>query len=76
MEVSSQLHTPATLPPGKKPLVPKQFNRRLGEPQNQSTYSCEEINSQPLLGLKCLIIQPIAQHYTIELSQLPVSDSD
>jgi len=31
----------------------------------------EEENSQPLLGLKSLIIQPAAQCYTAELSQLP-----
>jgi hypothetical protein len=44
--------------------------RRLGGPQSQYGHSGEEINSHPLLGLKPLIIQPIAQCYTNELSQI------
>jgi hypothetical protein len=34
MEVSGQLHAPATLPPGKSPRYP--FYRRLGGPQSRS----------------------------------------
>jgi hypothetical protein len=44
--------------------------RRLGGPQSQSGHGPEEKNSQPLLGLEPLIIQPIAQHYTTELTWL------
>jgi hypothetical protein len=43
---------------------------RLGKPQSQCGHSGEEKNSQPLPGLKLLIIQPITQHYTTELFQL------
>jgi hypothetical protein len=46
------------------------LDRRQGGPQSQYGHSSEEKNSQPLLGLEPLIIQPIAQHYTTELSQL------
>jgi hypothetical protein len=56
MEVSGQLHAPATLPPEKSPWLP--LDRRLGGPQSQSGCSGEEKNSQCLLGLKPLIIQP------------------
>jgi hypothetical protein len=72
MEVSGQLHAPATLLPGKKPLVPAV--RRLGGPQSQSGCSGEEKNAQTLPGLKPLIIQPVPQCYTIELSQLLMLD--
>jgi hypothetical protein len=44
MEVCGQLHTPATLPPGKASQYP--LERRLGGPQHQSGYSGEEKNSQ------------------------------
>jgi len=54
-------------PQGKSPWYP--LDRRLGEPQSQSRCSGEEKNSQPLPALKALIIQPVAQHYTTELSQ-------
>jgi hypothetical protein len=66
MEVSGQLHILGTLPLGKESLVP--IVRRLGGPQSRYVHSGEEKNSQPLLVLKPPIIQPIAQHYTIELS--------
>jgi hypothetical protein len=37
MEVSGQLHAPATLPPGKEPPPPRyQFYMRLGGPQSRS----------------------------------------
>jgi hypothetical protein len=55
-------------PQGKSPWYP--LDRRLGGPQSQSGCGGEEKNSQPLPGLKSLIIQPIAQHYTTELSQI------
>jgi hypothetical protein len=44
---------------------------RLGGPQSWSGCGGEEKKSQPLLGLKLLIIQSIAQCYTTEPSQLP-----
>jgi hypothetical protein len=56
-------------PQGKSPWYP--LDRRLGGPQSQSGHSGEEKNSQPLLGLEPLIIQPIAQCCTTELSWLP-----
>jgi hypothetical protein len=40
------------------------LDRRLGGPQSQSGCGGKEKNSLPLLGLKPLIIQPIAQCYT------------
>jgi hypothetical protein len=43
---------------------------RLGGPQSQSRYGGEEKNSQLLLELKPPIIQPVAQHYTTQLSWL------
>jgi hypothetical protein len=43
------------------------MERKMGEPHSQSGRG-EEKNSKPLPGLKPLIIQPITQHYTIELS--------
>jgi hypothetical protein len=46
------------------------LDRRLGGLQSWSGCSDEEKNSQPLLGPEPLIIQPIGQHYTTELSQL------
>jgi hypothetical protein len=57
--VSGQLHTLASLPPGKKPPW-YQLDMRLGGPQSWSGCSGEEKYSQPLLGLKTPIIQPIA----------------
>jgi hypothetical protein len=72
MEVSGQLHAPAALPPGKEPLVWYPLDRRLGGPQSRSGRDGEEKNSQPLPGLEPPIIQPIAQLYTTELSQLLV----
>jgi hypothetical protein len=68
MEVSGQLHDPVTLPPRKEPVVP--LGRRLGVPQRQAGHSGEKKNSQPLPGLELPIIQPVAQCYTTELSQL------
>jgi hypothetical protein len=69
MEVSGQLHAPATLPPGKSPWYP--LDRRLGGPQSRSGFGGEEKNSQPLPGLEPPIIQRVAQRYTTELSRLP-----
>jgi hypothetical protein len=61
MQVSGQLHAPAAILP---------LYRRLGGPQ--SRYGCggEEKNSQPLPGLEPPIIQPVAQRYTAELTEL------
>jgi hypothetical protein len=53
---------------GKSPQYT--FDRRLWRPQSQPQHDGEEKNSQPLPGPEPLIIQPIAQCYTPELSQL------
>jgi hypothetical protein len=61
--------TPQLLyPQGKCPRYP--LDRRLGGPQSQSGCGGKEKISQPLPGLEPPIIQPIAQCYTTELSQL------
>jgi hypothetical protein len=52
-------------PQGKRPWYP--LDRRLVGPQSRSG---EEKNSKLLPGLETLIIQPIAQHHTTELSWL------
>jgi hypothetical protein len=57
MEVSSQLHAHAALPPGKELLYP--LDRRLDGPQNRSGHGGEEKTSQPLAGLETYIIQPV-----------------
>jgi hypothetical protein len=46
------------------------LGRRLGEPQSRSGRGSEQKNSEPLPGLEPLIIQPVAQRYTTELSWL------
>jgi hypothetical protein len=46
------------------------LERRLDGPQSQSGCGSEEKNFQPLPVLKSPIIQPVAQHYTTELSKL------
>jgi hypothetical protein len=51
-------------PQGIGPWYP--LDGRLGRPQSQSGHGGEEKNSQPLLGLKSPIIQPIVQCYTTE----------
>jgi hypothetical protein len=53
---------------GKSPYY--QLVRRLGGPKSRSGRGCEDRNSQPLSGIEPSIIQPIAQHYTTELSAL------
>jgi hypothetical protein len=68
MEVSGQLHAPATLPQGKSPQYP--LDRRLGTSQSLSGRGCKEKNSQPLPGFEFPIFQPVAQRYTTELSRL------
>jgi hypothetical protein len=72
LDGGGQLYASAALPPGKDQWYP--LDRRLGGPQRWSEHGGEEKNSQPLLGLEPLIIQPIAQCYTTELSQLPKSE--
>jgi hypothetical protein len=52
MEVSGQLHDPATLPQGKNPRYP--LGRRLGGPQSRSGRGGEEKNSQPPPGIEPL----------------------
>jgi len=70
MEVVSS--TPQPLyPQGKSPYYP--VDRRLGGPQSCSGHGGKEKNSQPLLGPKPPIIQPIAQCDTTELFQLCVN---
>jgi hypothetical protein len=54
-------------PQGKSPRYP--LDRRLGEPQSQSKCG-EQKNSKPQSEIKLLIIQPVLQFYTSELSQL------
>jgi hypothetical protein len=51
----------------KSPWYP--LARRLGGPQSLSRGG-EEKNSRSLPGLEPLIIQPVFQHYTAELSRL------
>jgi hypothetical protein len=65
MEMNDQLHALVTLSPGKEPWY--LLDRRLGGPQSRPWHGGEEKNSQPLLGLRPLIIQPVAQHYATEL---------
>jgi hypothetical protein len=50
MEVSGQLHTPATLALRKEPLIP--MDRRLGGPQSRSGRGGEEKNSQLPPGIE------------------------
>jgi hypothetical protein len=71
MEVSGQLHTPASYPQGKIPWYV--LDRRLGGPQSRSGRGAEEKNSQPLPGLEPPIIQAVAQHNTAELTRAKVS---
>jgi hypothetical protein len=52
----------------KNPWYP--LDRRLGGPYSQSECGGEEKMSQLLLGLEPPIIQPIAQCFAAELSQL------
>jgi hypothetical protein len=70
MEVSGQLHAPAALSPGKSPWYP--LDRRLGWPQSRSGRGDEEKNSQTQPGHEPLIVQPVAQCCTTELSRLLV----
>jgi hypothetical protein len=58
---------PPLYPQGKSPWYPSE--RRLDKPQSQSGCGGEEKNSQPLLGLKPPIIQPIAQRYISQLTK-------
>jgi hypothetical protein len=62
------VHPGRFTPQGKSSRYP--LDRRLGGPQSRSGCCGEEKNSQPLLGLEPLIIQPVAQRYTPELSRL------
>jgi hypothetical protein len=53
---------------GKSSWYP--LDRRLGGPQSRSECGGKEKHSQPLLLLEPPTIQPVAQHYTPELSRL------
>jgi len=66
MEVSGSFILQSLYPQGNNPWYP--VDRKLGEPQSQSGCNGEQKNSQPIPGLKSLIIQPTAQIYTTELS--------
>jgi hypothetical protein len=50
MEVSDQLHAPATLPPDKEPLVP--LDRMRGGPQSHSGRGGEQKISHPRQGIE------------------------
>jgi hypothetical protein len=69
MEVSGQLHSPATLPPGKEPLGTHWVGGWMGPSAGLEMVVKRKIPS-PCQHSKHLIIQPIAQCYTTELSQL------
>jgi len=58
-------------PQEKSPWYPS--DRRMGGPQSQSGHGGEEKNSQPLLGLEPLIIQPIAQCVSVSYTGSTVS---
>jgi hypothetical protein len=70
MEMSGQFYAPTTLPPRQGKSLRYPLDMRLGGPQSRSGGGGEEKNSQPLSRFEPPIIQPIAQHLTIELSQL------
>jgi hypothetical protein len=57
-------------PQGKSPWYP--LERRVGRPQSRSGRGGEEKNSQTVPGLEPLIIQPVDQRYTTELSRLVI----
>jgi hypothetical protein len=67
MEMSGQRHAPASLLSGKSHWYP--LDTRLGG-HSRSEYGGEEKHSQPPPGIETQIIQPVAQRYTAELSQL------
>jgi hypothetical protein len=70
--VVSFTHQPL-YPQGKSLWYP--LNRRLGGHQSQYGHGGEKKNSQPLPGHKPLIIQPVAQCYTTELSWLIMGET-
>jgi len=57
-----------------RPLFPQEnspwypLDRGLDGPQSRSGHGYEEKNSQPLLGLEPLVIQPIAQRYALSVN--------
>jgi hypothetical protein len=65
MEVSSQIHAPAALPPSRQPIG-THWMGGWGGPQSRSGRGGEK-HSQPLPGLEPSNIQPVAQRYTTEL---------
>jgi hypothetical protein len=71
MEASGQFHAPAALFTGKDSLVP--IRQASGWAPGRSELGGDEKNSHTLPGPEPLIIQPVAQRYTTELSRLPYS---
>jgi hypothetical protein len=67
MEMSGEFRALPALPQVKGPWYP--LDRKLGGPQSRSGRFDEEKNSQPLPGLEPLIVQPVAQRYTTELTR-------
>jgi hypothetical protein len=61
-------------PQGKSAWYP--LVRRLGGLQKRAGHGDEEKNSQTLPGREPAIIQPVAQRYTTELSQLLMNNND
>jgi hypothetical protein len=55
MGVSDQLHAPAALLPGKKPLVPIGWDAR---------WAPEPVWTQCLAGIRTPIVQPVVSRYT------------
>jgi hypothetical protein len=58
MEMSSQLHTPAALTPGKNPLFPQ--NRSLGGPRSRCGRGGEEKKIQAPAGNRTPVVQHVA----------------
>jgi hypothetical protein len=71
MGMSGQLHTPATLHPEKEPLVPFALGGWVGHRAGPDAVVRSKIPS-PYRDSNLPIIQPVAQHYTTELSQVIV----
>jgi hypothetical protein len=63
MEVSTQLHTRAVLPPGKSPQY--LLNMRLNGPQSRFRHDDGEVNSPAPAGNRASIFdRPLHSHFT------------
>jgi hypothetical protein len=62
MEVSGQLHAPATLPPGKEPLGTHWIGRWEGLRADQDVR--EKRKSVASVGNRTPTVQPVARRYT------------